>query len=103
MSPRYGLDLQLHIYGAQTPPTFPIAVEEWEERARAALTPEAYGYVAGGAGAEETMRANREAFYRRRLRPRMLRDTSDRNLSVRVLGTASPGPVFLAPVGVLSI
>lgn len=61
---RYGLDLQLQTYGAQTPPAFPVVVEEWEERARTILSPEAFGYVAGGAGAEDTMRANRDAFYR---------------------------------------
>ena len=49
------------------------------------------------------MRANREAFERRRLRPRMLAGNSVRDLSVEVLGTPSPFPFFLAPVGVLSI
>ena len=49
------------------------------------------------------MRANREAFERRRLRPRMLAGNIQRDLSVDVLGTPSPFPFFLAPVGVLSI
>ena len=33
----------------------------------------AYDYVAGGAGSEETVRANREAFRRWRIVPRFLR------------------------------
>ena len=49
------------------------------------------------------MRANREAFERRRLRPRMLIGNTERDLSVEVLGTRSPAPFLLAPIGVLSI
>ena len=62
-----------------------------------------FDYIAGGAGAEATMRANREAFERRRLRPRMLAGTAERDLSVEVLGLRSPAPFLLAPIGVLSI
>jgi lactate 2-monooxygenase len=49
------------------------------------------------------MRANLEAFERRRLRPRMLTGNSTRDISVEVLGTRSPAPFLLAPIGVLSI
>jgi L-lactate dehydrogenase (cytochrome) len=82
---------------------WPIAPEDWEAAAEAALDPGAFGYIAGGAGGEGTMRANLEAFERRRLRPRMLAGNIRRDLSVDVLGTVSPAPVWLAPVGVLSI
>ncbi|HET9014095.1 MAG TPA: alpha-hydroxy-acid oxidizing protein [Thermomicrobiaceae bacterium] len=99
---RYGLDAQLRIYGGGAPPELPIAVEEWEARARAALPPEPFDYVAGGAGGESTMRANREAFDRWRIRPRLLRPVEDRDLGVTVLGTPSAAPFLLAPIGVLS-
>jgi lactate 2-monooxygenase len=82
---------------------WPIGAEAWEARARAALAAGPFDYVAGGAGAEETMRANLEAFRRRPLRPRMLVGTAERDLSVEVLGLRSSAPFFLAPVGVLSI
>jgi len=82
---------------------WPIAHTDWEERAREALDPGPFDYIAGGAGSEATMRANLEAFERRRLRPRMLSGTTQRDLSVEVLGTRSPAPFFLAPIGVLSI
>jgi isopentenyl diphosphate isomerase/L-lactate dehydrogenase-like FMN-dependent dehydrogenase len=82
---------------------WPIAPEDWEAAAEHALDPRAFGYIAGGAGGESTMRANLEAFERRRLRPRMLAGNIRRDLSVDVLGTAAPAPVWLAPVGVLSI
>jgi lactate 2-monooxygenase len=84
-------------------PEWPVAPEDWEERAREALEPAAFDYVAGGAGSEATMRANREAFERARLRPRMLVGTAERDLAVELLGLRSPVPFLLAPVGVLSI
>ena len=61
------------------------------------------GYIAGGAGLGETMRANREAFDRWRLRPRMLRDVSERTLARTVLHTELPAPVLLAPIGVQTL
>ena len=82
---------------------WPIAPEDWEAAAEAKLDPGAFGYIAGGAGGEATMRANLAAFERRRLRPRMLAGNTERDLSVEVLGMRSPAPFFLGPVGVLSI
>jgi isopentenyl diphosphate isomerase/L-lactate dehydrogenase-like FMN-dependent dehydrogenase len=84
-------------------PELPISASELQERAREALSVEAYGYVAGGAGAERTMQANLDAFERRQIVPRMLRDVSSRDLSASVLGTAMAAPLLLAPVGVQSI
>jgi lactate 2-monooxygenase len=84
-------------------PALPVSVAELEGGAREALTPEAFGYVAGGAGAEATMRANLEAFQRVEIVPRMLRDVSVRDLRTTVLGTAMPAPLMLAPIGVQSI
>ncbi len=82
---------------------WPVSPEDWEAAARAKLEQGPFDYVAGGAGSEATIRANREAFERCRLRPRMLVGTSERDLSVEVLGLRSPAPFLLAPVGVLSI
>jgi lactate 2-monooxygenase len=82
---------------------WPIAPAQWEALAAAVLEPGPFDYIAGGAGSEATMRANLEAFERRRLRPRMLRGNVERDLSVEVVGTRSPAPFFLAPIGVLSI
>ncbi|MGH3080952.1 MAG: alpha-hydroxy-acid oxidizing protein [Gaiellaceae bacterium] len=83
--------------------TWPVSAEEWEARAAETLEPGPFDYIAGGAGSEATMRANLEAFDRRRLRPRMLTGNTERDISVEVLGTRSPAPFFLAPIGVLSI
>jgi lactate 2-monooxygenase len=97
-----GSQYQNEIYITGESP-WPVGADEWEARAAEQLDPGPFGYIAGGAGNEATVRANREAFERRRLRPRMLAGNSVRDLSVEVLGTPSPFPFFLAPVGVLSI
>lgn len=78
----------------------PLPVRLLAARAREKLSEKAWGYLAGGAGAEHTMRANREAFYRWRIVPRMLQNISSRDLSTKLLGMNLPAPVLLAPVGV---
>jgi L-lactate dehydrogenase (cytochrome) len=95
-------EIYLQGLSGQTP-KLPLDYRELEARAREQLSPEAFGYVAGGAGDELTVDANRRAFERWQIVPRMLRDVSERNLSVSVFGTDMPAPVMLAPVGVQSI
>ena len=99
-------DYQFEIYLAGLRgelPEHPIAATDLETRAAEVMTPEAHGYVAGGAGAEHTVRSNRAAFDRWRIVPRMLRDVGRRDLRVELFGTPLPAPVFLGPVGVQSI
>jgi isopentenyl diphosphate isomerase/L-lactate dehydrogenase-like FMN-dependent dehydrogenase len=87
----------------QTPP-FPVGWRDLEAAGLAAMTVQARGYVGGGAGGEETMRANREAFDHWRIVPRMLLGVpAHRDLSTTILGTPMPAPVMLGPVGVLDI
>jgi lactate 2-monooxygenase len=97
-----GSDVQNAIYVSGESP-WPIAPEEWEARAAQVLEARPFDYIAGGAGSESTMQANLDAFARRRLRPRMLTGNVERDISVEVLGTRSPSPFLLAPIGVLSI
>ncbi|HEY4809601.1 MAG TPA: lactate 2-monooxygenase [Solirubrobacteraceae bacterium] len=99
-------NFQYEIYAgglADQVPAQPLTAVALEERAREILSPEAFGYVAGGAGAERTMAANLCGFERWQILPRMLRDVSQRDLSTTVLGTSMPAPVMLAPVGVQAI
>jgi isopentenyl diphosphate isomerase/L-lactate dehydrogenase-like FMN-dependent dehydrogenase len=85
-------------------PALPIALAELEAAARESLDERAGAYVFGGAGTEDTMRANLEAFRRWRIVPRVLRqDLSIRDLSVELLDTRMPAPVLLAPVGVQTL
>jgi len=101
MSFPFGPATQAEIYGGGAD-DLPIDPDEWESRAKAVLEPGPFDYIAGGAGGESTMRANREAFARWRLRPAMLAGNQQRDLHVNVLGTSPPAPFLLAPVGVLS-
>jgi lactate 2-monooxygenase len=84
-------------------PAFPTDPSRLEEAARGVLDDGPFRYVAGGAGAGATMRANLAAFDRHRLVPRMLREATTRDWSTTVLGTAMPAPLLLAPIGVMSI
>lgn len=102
----FGLERELEIYqhgAAGKKLSIPVSLSLLEQKAKEALDPRAYDYVAGGAGGENTMRANLEAFYRWRIVPRMLRDVSARDLSVELLGAELPAPVLLGPVGVQGI
>ena len=84
------------------PSPVPWRYAELEARARQVLEAGPYWYVAGGAG-EETLAANREAFQRYRLVPRVLRDVSTCQLSVRLFNTDLPAPLLLAPIGLQGI
>jgi lactate 2-monooxygenase len=84
-------------------PDFPANLSRLEEAARSVMTPRAYDYVAGSAGAEDTARENLEAFRRWRIVPRMLTDVSTPSYASTVLGTELTAPFLLAPVGVLAI
>ncbi|HEX7083054.1 MAG TPA: alpha-hydroxy-acid oxidizing protein [Gaiellaceae bacterium] len=98
-----GALVQNAIYIARQPPEWPVDADGWERAAEERLAPGPFGYVAGGAGGESTMRANLEAFERWRIRPRMLTGNVQRDQSVEVLGLRSAAPFLLAPIGVLSI
>lgn len=84
-------------------PELPLTYPELEQAARERLRPEAYGYIAGAAGSEDTLRANLEAFRSRRLVPRMLRGAAERDHAVELLGRRHPAPVLLAPIGVQTL
>src|SRR5262245_40915645 len=93
-----GTQRQMEIYLAGLEgrkPAFPVAIEELEQKAKAALTPEAYAYVAGSAGSEDSACANVLGFKRWHIVPRFLRDVSKRELSVDVLGQRFVAPVVL--------
>jgi lactate 2-monooxygenase len=59
--------------------------------------------VGVGGGGSDTVRANRAAFDRWRILPRMLRDVSERDTSVELFGRRLPSPFLLAPIGVLEL
>ena len=71
---------------------------DFERAAEAVLEPMVWRYYSGGAGDERTLRENRLAFERRRLRPRVLVDVGCRSLATTVLGRPTSWPVLVAPM-----
>ena len=76
----------------------PFRVAALEQAAQAAMTPEAFGYLAAS-GMERTLAANREALDAVRIVPRMLRNVGTRDLGTELFGRRLPAPLLLAPVG----
>ncbi|RIK34756.1 MAG: alpha-hydroxy-acid oxidizing enzyme [Chloroflexi bacterium] len=74
-----------------------------EAAARAVVPPPQWDYIAGGAADETTLAENSAAYRRIRLRPRVLRDVAQRDLTTTVLGEPIAFPVLLAPVSPLSL
>ncbi|HUS17652.1 MAG TPA: alpha-hydroxy acid oxidase [Chloroflexia bacterium] len=75
-----------------------LNLDEYEAAAREVLSQMAFDYIAGGADDEVTIRENRAAFARLRLRPRVLAGVGTRDLQVTVLGQPIAFPVMVAPV-----
>jgi isopentenyl diphosphate isomerase/L-lactate dehydrogenase-like FMN-dependent dehydrogenase len=84
-------------------PRVPVDPAKLEAKAEEVTDPAAFAYIAGGAGMETTMAANRAAFDRWRIVPRMLRDVGVRDTSVELFGRRLPAPVLTAPIGVLEM
>jgi isopentenyl diphosphate isomerase/L-lactate dehydrogenase-like FMN-dependent dehydrogenase len=76
----------------------PLNVWDYERLAEELLDVGSFGYFAGGAGDEHTVRGNLEAFNRWRLRPRVLVDVGEVTSATTVLGTEISLPVLTAPV-----
>jgi lactate 2-monooxygenase len=99
-------DYQLEIYLQGLSgilPSYPMAFAELEAKAKAAMPPSVWSYVAGGAGDERTQRVNVSAFEQWGLMPRMFVGAKERDLSVELFGLTLPSPVFMAPIGVMGI
>ena len=79
----------------------PLNLFEYEEIAKQHLEPMALDYYRSGAGDELTLRENRLAINRYKLRPKMLVDVSRRDLTTTILGQSLAIPI--ADVGLLAI
>jgi 4-hydroxymandelate oxidase len=77
--------------------TTPLNLRAYEELARQVLPKGNFDYYAGGAGDEITLRENEQAWGRLRLRPRVMVDVSDCDLSTTVLGESVSMPILSAP------
>ncbi|MBL8239444.1 MAG: alpha-hydroxy-acid oxidizing protein [Bryobacterales bacterium] len=77
----------------------PVNVHEFEEVAKRKLHRLAYDFIAGGVEDEYTLRANREAFGRVTILPRVMVDTTDVSTEIELLGLKLPTPIIIAPTG----
>lgn len=79
-------------------PTTAVNAADYEAHARRALDDAAWAYLAGGAGDELTLRANRDAWSALCLVPRVLRALAGGHTRVELLGRTWPTPLLVAPV-----
>jgi 4-hydroxymandelate oxidase len=75
-----------------------LNVFDFEREAARLLPATAFDYYASGAHDELTLRDNREAYDRIRLRPRVLRGVADRAMAVTLLGREHRAPLLVAPM-----
>jgi 4-hydroxymandelate oxidase len=80
-----------------------VNVSDYLEAAAAKVDPAVWCYFEGGAGDEVTLRANRAAYGRWRLRPRMLVDVSEMSTATTLLGTPVAMPLGVAPFAMQSL
>ena len=77
----------------------PINLYDFEARAKQVLPHNNWEFIEAGSMDERTTRRNRSAFEDIVIRPRFLRDISERKLSTTVLGEEISFPVMIAPAG----
>ncbi|MGP3953249.1 alpha-hydroxy acid oxidase [Streptomyces sp. 7N604] len=84
--------------GADRPAAAAECLADFEHAAAAVLPPDVRDFVAGGSGDETTLAANRAAFDRTFLVPRVLRDVSQCTTNATLLGRPAGMPLAVAPV-----
>jgi isopentenyl diphosphate isomerase/L-lactate dehydrogenase-like FMN-dependent dehydrogenase len=78
--------------------SLPLNCEEYEQLAEGLVEPGPWAFLAGGAGDETTLRANRLAYGRWTFRPRVLVDVDVVTTETTVLGAPVSMPLLIAPV-----
>jgi lactate 2-monooxygenase len=84
-------------------PEIPTNFIGLETAAQKKMSPDAWAYTAGSAGLETAAAANRAAFARFPIAPRMLAGVGARNLGCEIFGARVAAPVFTSPIGVLEM
>lgn len=77
------------------------SIEDLRQLARRRLPRGVFDFFDGGADDEITLRANREGFDRLRLRPRVLVDVQQPDLSTTIAGATAAAPLVIAPTGAI--
>lgn len=79
------------------------SIEDLRRMAERRLPRAMFDFIDGGAEDELTLRANREAFERLRLRPRVLVDVSRLDTRAELLGAQAPLPLAVSPTGMSGV
>lgn len=80
-----------------------LSLDDFEAAARRRLPRPIFGYVAGAAEDNQSLRANREAFGRYAFQPRVLVDVSRRHQQVELFGRRYESPFGIAPMGISAL
>jgi lactate 2-monooxygenase len=84
-------------------PLIPFHSQALRELARSKMSAEAWAYIDGGAGNEESIGGNASAFSSLAIHPHMMRPNETADFSTSVLGLNLNYPVLLAPIGALDL
>ncbi|MDP8980477.1 MAG: alpha-hydroxy-acid oxidizing protein [Acidobacteriota bacterium] len=76
-----------------------LSIADYEAAAHGRVPVAAWDRIEGGAADEITLRWNREAYQKIRLKPRVLVDVSRIDTRVKLFGLELPFPIILAPTG----
>lgn len=79
--------------------SYPVNIYEYEEMARSKMGKGEYDFIAGAATDEITLRRTRAVFDSIMMRPRMMVDISQRDLTTQVLGQTLRFPIMVDPAG----
>src|SRR5579871_5589483 len=100
------LDRQRAIYSnglSGAKPVVPFQAQVLRDRAKQKMSAEAWAYIDGGAGNEESIGRNAAAFSAVSIRPHMMRPNDKADFSQSILGLRLDYPVLLAPIGALDL
>jgi L-lactate dehydrogenase (cytochrome) len=80
-----------------------LSLDDFEVAAKAHLPAPLFGYIAGAAETNQSRQQNRDAFAGRDFLPRVLRNVSQRQQSVELLGRQYSSPFGIAPMGMAAL
>ena len=80
-----------------------LSLDDFELEARRHLPRPLFGYIAGAAETNASLRMNAEAFSRYAFRPRVLRDVSKRSTATELFGRSYAAPFGIAPMGISAL
>lgn len=80
------------------PPSTPLTLDEYARLAQERMPGDVWDFIEGGAGAERTLAANRAAFDRIRLYPRILTGSGVARTETTLFGRTWAAPIAVAPM-----